>query len=312
MNMAIPSNPSNYNYKTSLVQQSPTSSVPVSPPLQTTPSLQKVKNATPKKDNKKPWLLWGSALVGAALVGTSVFLVRDHQAKLSTTKQIPELLESIFGKQYSPKEAELALKKYQSLLQIKDKEAFITKAFHEVKKDFGLEDVELKLDMTDKGFFNRNGGNASIFKGEVSIDKGWDKLDSPGRQAALLKDIAHELKHIEQASLIERAGLWEEWHLEDLIKKNPELENNSELLKFAKKQIEKSRASSPYRHLPRIPKDSPEYERACQLYKAWTGYTSHEISKKAYRKNLLEVEAFHSGDEMERLIHKIQQSTAKP
>jgi hypothetical protein len=60
------------------------------------PTAENIKNvATPKKDAKNPWLLWESALAGTALVA-SVFLVRSRQAELSTTKQIPELLESIF------------------------------------------------------------------------------------------------------------------------------------------------------------------------------------------------------------------------
>jgi hypothetical protein len=66
-------------------------------------------------------------------------------------------------------------------------------------------------------------------------------------------------------------------------------------------------ASSPYRHLPSIPKGTVEYERACQLYKAFSSHKSKpKRSYNEYRNNPLEVEAFNAGDTMARLIEKIE------
>jgi hypothetical protein len=300
MNMAIPS-----NYNTRPVQQSPTNHTPPKTPQGT--KSQNIKNAaTPKKDTKNPWLLWGSALAGTALVGAGIALcVKDNQARLSTIKAIPELLESIFGKKYTPNEATTAVKKYRELLQITDRDDFITQAFHYIKQEFGLQEVELKLHITDKGFFNRQGGVASLFGDEVSIDKHSHWLDSQRTRIYLLKSITHKLKHIEQCSLIDRAGIRKQAFIQslvnskDLFEKFPWLDvNNPQHM-----EVISANFDSPFQSLEKIPihKGTPEFERAQKLWEASLIYST----KRNYRSNLLEVEAFHVGDEMTRFVQQI-------
>ena len=84
---------------------------------------------------------------------------------MEAMKQIPKNLEHIFGRSYSKEDSLQEVKTYQDLLKIEDQNTFIEKAFHQVKKDFGYEDLAIKLQMVDKPI----GEEGDVLKGIAEL-----------------------------------------------------------------------------------------------------------------------------------------------
>ena len=302
MNMAIPSN---YNYNTRPTQAIPTSPVPVSPQAQKTPSLQKVKNATPKKDNKKPWLLWGSLLAGAVLLGTASVLSFKAYHQIEAMKQIPKNLEHVFGRSYSKEESLQAVKTYQDLLKIEDQNTFIEKAFHQVKKDFGYEDLSLKLDIVDKPIEQKGDalkGAGGLLEDTVTIYKQKNRED-------ILNTIAHELNHLRQYEYMSRADLLESSFYEGWFNKlKHRSKENPKDVKDVRESAQEIREL--YEELfkplkrPKIKTNTPDYQKVFAYAESAKEHANQ--SKEVYQKNWFEQDACQVGTAMKEFIETIQ------
>jgi hypothetical protein len=300
MNMAIPS-----NYNTRPVQQSPTNHTPPKTPQGT--NSQNIKNAaTPKKDTKNTWLLWGSALAGTVLVGAGIFLGVKSYRHAEAVKQIPKNLERVFGKSYSKEESLQVVKTYQDLLKIEDQNTFIEKAFHQIKKDFGYEDLKLKLHIVDKPIGETKDSLLQTFG---NVDRDEISIYGERERKYILNTIAHEFQHLRQFEYMIRAELMEDslYELGFNQMKNRSKENPQDVKEMRESAQDLRRF---YENLfkplkpPKIEANTSDYQKAFAY--AESVKEDVNISEEAYNNNWLEQEAKQIGVTMQELIGTIQ------
>lgn len=284
-----------YNYKS--VQ--PTQAVPVanrnSSPVPTVarPPAQTKKN---EPSFSLPWALAGMATL---LVGIGVVAFRKDKAK--QIEKLPETLEAIFGKSYTPEETKGMVTTYQDLMKIEDQKTFIERAYQQIKMDMGLEDVKipLKIIKTEKGMENNTkvGGRASW----VSVSIAEDVL-----RHQILDSIAHELNHVRQNRELLQAGFLGEYVKDCLKKKFPKgVKNYKEIEAELCRELEAS-FSDIYGNVrkPSIQKGTPRYQKAEEYLKAHKSYDTTTLE--AYHNNLLEIESHAVGRAMRRFVKTIK------
>jgi len=135
-----------------------------------------------EKSNKMLWALGGLAVLG----------ILAH--KFIPPRLVQSRAQKIFLEKFTQKEAQILQKKYSDILKIEDKDKFLDCLFRELKKDYKLNNIPIKLDKTykfkkgeAKAFFARS--YDSVLK--VSVDKSFSNKD-------LLKQLSHELRHAKQ------------------------------------------------------------------------------------------------------------------
>ena len=125
-------------------------------------------------------------------------------AGFATHKFVPPMLvksrvEKIFLENFTKDEAKAIQKKYQDILKISDKDEFLDKLFAELKKDYKLDNIPIKLGKTyNKGEKSGAIRGAAHFSPDhrkpyldLEVDKTYDNK-------TLLKHITHELRHAKQ------------------------------------------------------------------------------------------------------------------
>jgi hypothetical protein len=295
---AMSINPSNpYNYKS--VQPTQVVSVPNrnSSPV---PTVARPPSQT-KKNEPSFSLPWALAGIATLATGAGLVFYAKHQIK-----ELPKTLEAIFGKTYTPEETKAMVKTYQDLLKIEDKKTFIEQAFQQIKKDKGLEDVNIPLDITQK----QKGLKDGTYEMGTTLFNSVRIAEDVGKQQ-ILSNIAHELDHLRQNTEMMRAGFCDHLFNDDVIRRwikedFPELDgNNPADLKEVKNVIQKQ-FSKIYGDVtkPSIPKGTPRYQKAEEYLKAHKNQDT--TTYKSYRDNLLEVEAFAVGDAMTHFVRTIR------
>lgn len=117
-----------------------------------------------------------------------------------------------FYRTVSPNEVENLQQKYKSIVKIKDKDEFLDKAFNELKKDFGLAEIPIKLNKDFKrGKKSLNIKSAAEFvprynEGFIEI-----KVDKRYSNKTLFSHIAHEIRHAVQQLKIYQYGVKEDF-----------------------------------------------------------------------------------------------------
>lgn len=254
---------------------------------------------------------WGKLLLGAAAIAAGIVLTKGKLwAKPQSLEKIQQNLAEIFGKKDLTKEqAEAMLKKYKELLKIKDSKEFITKAFEQVKEDFGYKDIKINLTINDKPF-----------KSETSSNNLWGassllgiEIFSGDSKKGLLNTLVHEFTHIRQKEFQIRYDL--ERFLDTEADSICTIVKNSEEYKRAPKESQdklKAKLKTFLRsnlcgleHLPKIKENTPEQELAENYFKASEEYFDESGKKKDYHGNFLETEAFHNGSLMEEVFRYI-------
>ena len=137
------------------------------------------------------------AKVGIAIGGTALAGILAH--KFIPPMRVQSRVQRIFLEDFTKEEAKAIQKKYQDILKISNKDEFIDKLFAELKKDYKLDNIPIKLDKTYK-----SGEKSGAIVGaahftpkhsepflELGVDKTYDNQ-------TLLKHITHELRHAKQ------------------------------------------------------------------------------------------------------------------
>ncbi len=220
-------------------------------------------------------------------------------------KQIPKNLEHIFGRSYSKEDSLQVVKTYQDLLKIEDQNTFIEKAFHQVKKDFGYEDLAIKLQMVDKPI----GEEGDVLKGKGLISGDEISIYTERDRADILNTLAHEFTHLKQFEYRSRAGLIEDSIYEKAFNtlKNKS-KNNPQDIKAIREFAQETRKF--YEELfkplnrPKIKTNTPDYLKAFAYAESGTEHANG--NKKAYDNNWLEQEAKQVGATMQQFIETIQ------
>lgn len=118
-----------------------------------------------------------------------------------------------------PNESKNLQQKYRDILKIKDKDEFLDTAFNELKKDYGLANVPMKLDKNykrGKKFLNIR--SAATFsphyeEGFIKI-----KVDKRYSNKTLFSQLTHELRHALQELKIYQYGTKEDFKKADFEK----------------------------------------------------------------------------------------------
>ena len=137
------------------------------------------------------------AKVGIAIGGTALAGILAH--KFIPPMRVQSRVQRIFLEDFTKEEAKAIQKKYQDILKISDKDEFIDKLFAELKKDYKLDNIPIKLDKTYK-----SGEKSGAIVGAAHFlphhDKGfWEVgIDRKFSNEDILKHLTHELKHAKQ------------------------------------------------------------------------------------------------------------------
>ena len=142
-----------------------------------------------------------------------------EEKRLNKLRDTAEAFSACFYKQVYPNDVENLQQKYRSILKIKDKDEFLDTAFNELKKDYSLANVPMKLDKNykrGKKFLNIR--SAATFsphyeEGFIKI-----KVDKRYSNKTLFSQLTHELRHALQALKIYQYGTKEDFKKADFEK----------------------------------------------------------------------------------------------
>ncbi len=182
-----------------------------------------------------------------------------------------------------------AVKTYQDLLKIRDPNAFIEQAFNQVKKDFGYEDLSIKLHIVDKPVQIQEGvpeGWAYVSRDVVSIYR-------KSNREQILNSLAHEFNHLRQFEYMSRSNLLEQSYFDRTFNCLNFDRQNQQHIKGIEEFTQELKMfyENLYRPLsrPKIKPDSPDYSKA--LAYAESAKEPANKDKEAYKNNWLEQEA---------------------
>lgn len=174
--------------------------------------INETSNQEKKKTGMSTGVKWVLGILGTAAAAYGCVVGHRILTKPSIEK-VAKNFSEIFRRDISKEEAEKLVKKYDELLNIEDTEEFCKKAFEEIKKDYGYENIPIKLEINKVKDAN-GAGDASwdADSGIISINLLMDILSGKvfeknrrGRKCELQK-IIHEFQHVKQDEIAYRTS----------------------------------------------------------------------------------------------------------
>lgn len=142
-----------------------------------------------------------------------------EEKNLNKLRGTAQAFGDCFFTSFYPREAENLQQKYQSILKIKDKDEFLDTAFNELKKDYGLANVPMKLNKDfkrgKKSLNIKSVASYSAYYEEGFVEINVDKRYS---NKTLFRHLTHELRHALQALKIYQYGTKEDFKKADFEK----------------------------------------------------------------------------------------------
>lgn len=284
-------------------------SMPVIPPPAQEDDSTHFTSKQKSKDQSFVQKHWGKMLLGAAAITVGAILTKGKLWGKQTLEHAQKNLSEIFRKDISKEEAVSMLKKYQEILKIEDKNEFITQLFHQVKKDYGYENINVKLDILDKPVEARGTiKGAAVYrfsKGEIGVLKTRSKEE-------IFSSLPHEFNHMRQEEYMYltspekmRTSLVEKTI--DALKNDESHKNNlGELRKEAEKFADEQMDSMSKRWGGRsaFSSDSKQYKLGQKYIESHKKYIND--NKKAYDNDFNEQEAHKIGDLMQEIARYIE------
>ena len=284
------------------------------------------------------------AKIGLGILGTAATVygcvVGHRMINKPSIEKVAKNFSEIFRREVSKDEAQKMVNNYKELLEIKDTEEFCKKAFEQVKKDYGYEDLNIPLmfkpqkTWKDSASWNSEEGILTLhIKDSFGKDIGtWGRKD-------IIKSLLHEFQHAKQTEYAYRTS--PEKYLQ-AHKDNLPLAKIARIfmqpkeiqLKFAKSlnmslsefhaflktcAKEKDFDSNLFKNNLKV-KDikaieklfgkstpfeigSKEYNQGLEYIKGTANYINPKIDDKLYRSQLLEKEAYATGDKFKEIYN---------
>lgn len=142
-----------------------------------------------------------------------------EEKRLNKLRGTAQAFDRCFFTSFSLKEAESLQQKYRSILKLKDKDEFLDTAFNELKKDYGLANVPMKLNKDfkrgKKSLNIKSVASYSAYYEEGFVEINVDKRYS---NKTLFRHLTHELRHALQALKIYQYGTKEDFKKADFEK----------------------------------------------------------------------------------------------
>lgn len=143
---------------------------------------------------------------------------KSLKARIAEEKKMTQLrgkaqdFSCCFYRTIYPNEVENLQQKYKNIVKIKDKDEFLDKAFHELKKDYGLAEIPMKLDKD----FKRGNKNLNIRSAAECVPRYNEgfieiKVDKKYSNKTLFSHLAHEFRHAVQQLKIYQYGVKEDF-----------------------------------------------------------------------------------------------------
>lgn len=214
--------------------------------------------------------------------------------------------QRVFLEDFTKEEANAIQKKYQDILKISDKDEFLDKLFKELKKDYKLDNIPIKLDKTyAKGTESGAIRGAAHFSPdhrktylELGVDKTYDNQ-------TLLKHITHELRHAKQDVACYQVGTREDLIsvYKDRIKDTISEKNWSqeELEREATEMVDEIIDFYSKIGIKKMNPDSRNYDWGRKILDSYRTYANK--SEVAYRTTLYETEAKDIERLMDRMVN---------
>lgn len=191
------------------------------------------KRIKKNKEKDMPTWLKGMLWIG----GTSAAIYGCVVGHRAMTKPSLEILQknftSIFRREVSKDEAKLLANKYREILKENDVDSLCRKLFEQVKKDYGYENTNIKLDIdriTEEARKNEAGGGWLIGKARVALRpycREGHKMTYEGKKQ-ILTTLMHEFQHVKQSEIAYRTDA--EKYIQ-ILKKNKALPTGDKLKK---------------------------------------------------------------------------------
>ena len=227
---------SNRTVATNPIQQVPKTNYASSVSLDTPPDTFELSAESKIKNNKDKGMSAGlKALLWIGGTAAAVYgAVVGHRAM---TKPSLEILQKnftdIFRREVSKDEAKLLANKYREIMKENDVDSLCRKLFEQVKKDYGYENANIKLDIdriTEEARKNEAGGGWLIGKARVALRpycREGHKMTYEGKKQ-ILTTLMHEFQHVKQSEIAYRTDA--EKYIQ-ILKKNRALPTGDKLKK---------------------------------------------------------------------------------
>lgn len=274
------------------------------------------------KTKKKEGLSTGAKLaIGLATTAATIYggvVLHRHLTKPSIEK-VAKNFSEIFRRDVSKEEALKITERYKEIYKISDTKTFIEKMNNQIKNDFGYENININLDIgSASGSWNKVQGKLNV----TPIDKNLYRRLKHKNKNEIFSTIMHEYTHVKQTEFAYRTNpkKFNEALITRAFNSNYDKEYSALKLsveKYAQKhnlKIEDAKRKflqdelkneqnnyllwmdEAWGKLEKFKPDSESYRKGCDYIKSNANYTSAEVNYDEYYKNLLEKEAWHSGN----------------
>ena len=214
-------------------------------------------------------------------------LVGHRMMTKPSFETVQKNFSEIFGKDFSKEETTQLIEKYKSICKNNDSETYLKELFKQVKKDMGYGDIDIEFGTKLKDGVN---GNCNVYT--KSIDVRWQ-----GKEKSF-DTMIHEFRHYKQHELTYRAEpeIAINSAISELKGKEPELIKKIEHEPQFKQMIERMFKDN-FGNLPRLDKNSSDYEKALKYAKEFSEYKDFVKGDAfdEYHKQLVEKEAREYG-----------------
>lgn len=181
-----------------------------------------------------------SLTVVGALATTYACVVGHRMLTKPSIEKVAQNISEIFRRDVSKEEAQKIADRYKEILKESDVDSLCSKLFNQVKKDYGYENINIKLDIdkiTEEARKKEAGGGWILNKARVTLRpycaNGQKMTASDKKQ--ILNTLMHEFQHVKQAEIAYRTNA--EKYIQ-ILRKNNELPTGDKL----KKELEEMKA----------------------------------------------------------------------
>ena len=289
------------------------------------------EETAPKNNNSTKWEIGlGLTCLGAIAIGVAIAKGKGTKSLLNKTpnktvetqennflpniEDIQSHFSKIFEREVSKQEANEMALKYKEIFKNEDNSKFTGKLFEQLKKDYKLPEMKFYLDPLENGtvaaYSSFNGGltyNITL-NGEVA------NLNSIRRED-VVKALVHELKHAKQDEIMFRTNFQEtikayakreEKYNSGFFRESLSRCNNDKRAALIDCENRfKERLIEGFKNLEQLPTDSPLYKKGEKYLENLRNYIMPEESYSGYRNQIIESEAFDSGENLLKIYKQL-------
>lgn len=267
-------------------------------------------NETSNQEKQKTGMSTG-AKIGLGILGTAAAaygcVVGHRMINKPSLEKVAKNFSEIFRRDVSKDEAQKMVNNYKELLEIKDTEEFCKKAFEQVKKDYGYENIPIKFQnfTTKKNII----GACNTLHQRIEANYNNNKQ--------FLGTLIHEFQHLKQHEYAYRTD--KKMYIEALYKRILKTETNyiDETLKLNNlpkntmniNNIETATKDTIKNGLNNLFGSKQNFDKNSEYYKQGLKYIDNEANYidstkgKEYFEQLVEKEAYATGDKFKEIYN---------